>query len=44
MRSVENQVLTWLIDINDKLDLITVYDNYVKALNRMENILRNDDE
>ena len=42
MRSVENQVLTWLIGISDELDPITVYDNYVKALDRVENMLRNE--
>ena len=41
MRSVENHVLTWLVDISDELDQITVYDNYIEALNRMENMLRN---
>ena len=44
MRSVEDHVLTWLVDISDELDLTTVYDNYVEALDHMKNILRNDDE
>ena len=35
MRSVEDQVLSWLVDISDDLDPITVYDNYVEALDRM---------
>ena len=29
-RSVEDQVLSWLIDACDELDLITVYDNSLK--------------
>ena len=44
MWKVEDQVLTWLIDISDELNPITVYDNYVEVLDRMKNILRNDDE
>ena len=44
MKSVEDQALTWLVDISDELDLTTVYDNYVEALDHMKNILRNDDE
>ena len=44
MKSVEDQVLSWLVDISDKLYLITVYDNYVEALNCMENMSRNDNE
>ena len=44
MRSVEDQILYWLIDINDELNPIIVYDNYVEALNRKENMLRNNDE
>ena len=31
MRSVEDQVLTLLVDISDELDSITIYDNYVEA-------------
>ena len=42
MRSVEDQVLSWLIDVCHELDPITVHDNYVKALDRMENMLRNE--
>ena len=44
IRSVEVKILTLLVDISDELDLITVYDNYVEAIDRMENMLRNDDE
>ena len=44
MRNVDDQVLFWLIDVSDELDPITVYDNYVEALDRMESMLRNDDE
>ena len=44
MRSVEDQVLSWLVDISDELDLITVYDNYVEASDCMENMLRDDKE
>ena len=44
MRSVEDQVLAWLVYISDDLDPITVGDDYVEALNRMENMLRSDDE
>ena len=44
MRSVEDQVLSWLIDVTDELDPITFYDNYVEALDRMENMLRSDNE
>ena len=43
MRSVEDLVLSWLVDISDELDPIPVYDNYVEVLNRMENMLRNDE-
>ena len=42
MRSIEDQVLSWLIDVFDEPDPITVYDNYVEALDRMKNMLRND--
>ena len=44
IRSVEDQALTWLIDISDKLDPIVVYDNYIEALDRIESMLRSDDE
>ena len=44
MRSVEDLVLSCLIDVSDEHDTITVYDNYVETLDRMENMLRNDDE
>ena len=44
MRSVEDQTLTWLVDDTDELCPIIVCDNYVEALDRMENMLRNDDE
>ena len=44
MRSVEDQILTLLVDISYELDTITVYDNYVEALNHMEKMLRNDDK
>ena len=44
MRSVEDQVLYWLIDVSDEHDPITVYDNYVEALDRMKNMLRNENE
>ena len=44
MWKVEDQVLTWLIDISDELNPITVYDNYVEVLDRMENMLRNDNK
>ena len=36
--------LSWLADISDEIESITVYDNYVETLDRMENMLRNDDE
>ena len=39
MGNVEDQVLSWLVDINGELDPITVYDNYVEASDRMENML-----
>ena len=44
MRIIDDHVLTWLLDISDELNLIKVYDNYVEASNRMENMLGNDDE
>ena len=44
MRSVEDQILTLLVDISYELDTITVYDNYFEALNHMEKMLRNDDK
>ena len=44
MRSIENQVLTLLVDISNELYPITVYDNYVEVLDHMKNMLRNDDE
>ena len=44
IRSVEDQVLSWLVDVTDELDPLTVYDNYVEALDRMENMMRNDNE
>ena len=42
MKSVEDQVLAWLVDVSDELDPITVYDNYVEALDCMKNMLRNE--
>ena len=42
MRSVEEHVLSWLVDVCDALDPITIYYNYVEALDRMENKLRNE--
>ena len=44
MRSVEDQILTQLVDIINELVPITVYDNYVKALDSIENMLKNDDK
>ena len=38
MRSVEDQVLSWLVNISNKLDPIIVYDNYVEALDHMEHV------
>ena len=42
MKSVENQVLSWLVDVIDKPYPITVYDDYVEALDRTESMLRNE--
>ena len=42
MRSEEDKVLSWLVDVTDEIGPITVYDNYVEALDRMKNMLRND--
>ena len=42
MKSVEDYVLSWLIDVFDESDPITVYDNYVEALDRMKNMLMNE--
>ena len=44
MRSVKDQVLSWLIDACHEPDSITAYDNYVKSLNRVENMLRDEYE
>ena len=44
IRSIEDHVLSWLVDVCDELDPITVYDNYVEVLDRMENMLGNDNE
>ena len=42
MKSVEDRVLSWSVDVNDELDLITVYYNYVVALGRMNDMLRDE--
>ena len=44
MRSVKDKILFWLVDVIDELDPITIYDNYLEALVRIENMLKNDDE
>ena len=44
MWSVWNQILTWLVNISDKLDPITVYNNYIETLDHMKNMLRNNNE
>ena len=36
MRSVEDQVLTLLVEISDEYDPITVYDNYDEALDHIK--------
>ena len=42
MKSVEDLVLSWLIYVCDESNPITVYDNYVEALDHMKNMLRDE--
>ena len=44
MRNVKDQILTQLVDINNEINPITVYNNYIEVLDRMENMQRNNDK